>query len=327
MKNFLTYVKNLMEVLILPIGLMIIFAIATKGSFINSRILLTALRQSVMGTIVCLGLTLNLNMGMMNFAGGASMICAAIIGGNLAVMTNTGISGLVVSCLLIGTLLMTVQGGLYNMFRVPCVVLSLGLTMVYEVIPRMFFPKGSVLPIEMTSLALSPYCFIVMIIMCVAFYIITEHTVLGYNMKAIGENPAIAVGAGLDIDRIKFMSFVLTGVFFSIGALMYASKGSVENVQAMGSMPVQMESFTGMFLGKFLGKNVNKAVSVPIGVFSMKLLASGLTIMGLNSNIQTIVQGLLLIVLLAYAANTGLIDRIKADKVYAAEADKKAAAA
>lgn len=79
-----------------------------------------------------------------------------------------------------------------------------------------------------------------------------------------------------------------------------------------------------MFLGKFLGKNVNKAVSVPIGVFSMKLLASGLTIMGLNSNMQTIIQGLLLLVLLAYAANTGLIERIKADKAYAVAAKASA---
>ncbi len=324
MKKGMVYIKNLMEVLILPIALLAVFAVATNGAFINSRILMTALRQSVMGTIVCLGLTLNLNMGMMNFAGGASMICGAVIGGNLAMATGSGVPGLIFFCLIIGVGLMTIQGGLYNAFRVPCVVLSLGLTMVYEAVPRIFYPEGCTLPIDMTKLALSPYCFIIMIVMCVAFYIITEYTVLGHNMKAIGENPAIAMGAGLNIDKVKLMSFILTGVFFSIGALMYVSKGSVDNVAAMGSMPVQMESFTGMFLGKFLGKNVNKAISVPVGVFSMKLLASGLTIVGLNSNMQTIIQGTILLVLLSYAANTGLIDKIKADREFAKMARARA---
>ena len=252
------------------------------------------------------------------------MICGAVIGGNLAMATGSGVPGLIFFCLIIGVGLMTIQGGLYNAFRVPCVVLSLGLTMVYEAVPRIFYPEGCTLPIDMTKLALSPYCFIIMIVMCVAFYIITEYTVLGHNMKAIGENPAIAMGAGLNIDRVKLMSFILTGVFFSIGALMYVSKGSVDNVAAMGSMPVQMESFTGMFLGKFLGKNVNKAISVPVGVFSMKLLASGLTIVGLNSNMQTIIQGTILLVLLSYAANTGLIDKIKADREFAKMARARA---
>ena len=38
MKKGMVYIKNLMEVLILPIALLAVFAVATNGAFINSRI-------------------------------------------------------------------------------------------------------------------------------------------------------------------------------------------------------------------------------------------------------------------------------------------------
>lgn len=288
-----------------------------RGRTATTKMLLTTLRQSCAASIICYGLVLCMNLGMMNFSAGGMMLFAGIIGGNLAKLTGTGVYGLVFFCVAICTLTGVATGLLYNLMRVPCIVLSIGMMLVWEALPKWIFENGVSLKRNMTFLAKSPYCFWVLGITLVIFYIVFNKTAFGHNLRAIGSNQAIANSVGLDSDKIKLAAFTVSGFFLGIAAVLYFSNiGEQRNVSAMGSMTLMMDGFMGMFIAMFISKYCNMAFAVVFGNFAMKMLTNGFVAIGLSATVRDIVQGLFLLVLLVISANAGLFDKIKADKAF-----------
>lgn len=316
-------VMNVLKSLAIPVGVFVIFAILSGGRTASMQMFSTTLRQSVTPIIICWGLMLNMSVGMMNFSAGGMMLTAGIIGGNLAKATGTGILGMVLFTVAICLALGAATGLLYNLLRVPAIVLTIGTMMVWEAFPKLFYSGGINLRANMTLLSRSPYCFIILGIMLILFHVLFNKTVFGHNLRAIGNNQAVANSVGLDSDKIKFMSFVYGALFLGVAAFLYISeRGEVRNVQAMGSMVIMMDGFMGMFIAMFLSKYCNMSIAVILGAFSMKMLSNGFVAMGLSSTIRDIVQGLFLLVLLVISANAGLFERRRADKDFAQKANE-----
>lgn len=312
--------KNIIYALIIPVGMWAVFAIASGGRTASTAMLVTTLRQCVMPSIICYGLMLNMSVGMMNFAAGGMMLCACIIGGNLAKAAGMGIPGLIFFCVLICLIEGVIVGALYRVMHVPSIVLTIGLMLLWEALPKVFYTEGLNLTANYTYLTRSPYCFYVLAICLVAFYIIYNKTAFGHNLRAIGNNQAIANSVGLDSDKIKFLSYVLGAAFLGIGAMLYASSnGEIRNVTSLGSMSIMMDGFMGMFIAMFIAQFCDMSFAVVFGVYAMKMLSNGFVALGMSSTVRDIVQGIILLALMIISANAGLIENIKADKVFKKE--------
>ena len=303
--------------LIIPVGMWAIFALLTNGRTASTRMLLTTLRQSVSASIICYGLILAMNVGMMNFSAGGMMLFAGIIGGNLAKSLGLGWPGLVIFCILICVAEGAVEGVLYNLMRVPCIVMSIGMMLVWESLPKLIYPNGVNLVGDITILCKQPYCFYVLGITAVIFFIIYNKTPFGHNLRAVGSNQAIANSVGLDPDRIKMAVFTIGGLFLGIGAFLYISNaGEQRNVSAMGSMTIMMDGFMGMFIAMFIAKYCDMSIAVILGTFTMKMLSNGFVAMGISATVRDIIQGIFLLILLVISANAGLIERTRADRAF-----------
>lgn len=318
----LELVKRVAMSLLIPVGIWAVFVIAIaikNGGFDGALIykqFITTMRQMVQPAIICYGLMLNMLLGMMNFSAGGMMLFAGIIGGTVAKMTGTGVVGLVFFCVLICVVEGAVNGLLYNLMRVPCIVLTIGMMLVWESFPKLIVPDGLNLSrnTDMTFLTRQPYCFVVLALMAVIFYIIYNKTAFGHNMRALGNNQAIANSVGLNSDKIKFLSFLLGSVFLGVGGVLYVSNmGEVRNVATMGSMTIMMDGFMGMFIAMFIAKYCDMTIAIPFGVFTMKMMTNGFVALGVSSTVRDIVQGFFLLILLVIQANSGLFERRKMD--------------
>ena len=312
------------KALVIPVGMWLLFAIISGGRTASLKMFRNTLRQSVVPCIICYGLMLNMSVGMMNFSAGGMMIFAGIIGGNLAKMTNTGVPGLLLFIIAICVLEGMVTGLLYNAMRVPCIVLSIGMMLIWEALPRVIFEGGLNLTYQWTFLARNPYCFIILLACMLVFYIIYNKTSFGHNLRAIGSNQAIANSVGLDSDKIKFKSFTIGSLFLGIAAVLYMSeRGEVRNVPTMGSMTIMMDGFMGMFIAMFLSKYCDMSIAVVFGTFTMKMLSNGFVALGLSATVRDIVQGLVLLLLLVISANAGFFEQRKEDKIFAEECNRE----
>ena len=315
--------KRLVFSLIIPVGMWAVFAIASGGRTASKAMLITTLRQSVMPSIICYGLMLNMEVGMMNFAAGGMMLCGCIVGGNLAKLTSTGIPGLIFFCVLVCIIEGVVVGVLYRLMHVPSIVLTIGLMLLFEALPKVIYSEGLNLTADYTYLTRNPYCFYVLTICLIIFYIIYNKTAFGHNLRAVGSNQAISNSVGLDSDKIKFMSYILGAAFLGIGAMLYASSnGEIRNVTTLGSMSIMMDGFMGMFIAIFIAQFCDMSFAVVFGVFAMKMLSNGFVALGMSSTIRDIVQGVILLVLMVISANAGLIENIRSDKAFQKECNE-----
>lgn len=318
------YIINTIKTVMIPLVIYIIFVVLTKGRMLSVRTVMTTLKQSFYPTIICWGIILCMSVGMMNFAAGGVILASTIIGGNLMKLTASGFFGYIMFTLLVSLVLSALTGILYNKMRIPSIVLTIGLVLTFEALPRALFSGGVMIPAKVTFLAQSPYCYIIISVMFILFYLIFNKTVFGHNLRAIGSNQAIANSVGLDSDKIKFTCFMVTGLFLGVAAILYGSiQGEIRNVTSLGSMLIMMDAFMSMFLAFFLAKFCNLTIAVFVATFTMKLINIGFVAMGVQGTVRDITTGLLLMILLAISANEGMFERMKANKKYAAEATVK----
>jgi ribose transport system permease protein len=315
---------NALKSILLPVVVFVIFTILTRGRVANFRVILAVARQSVVPIIICWALVLTMTLGIMNFAAGGIVLCATIMGGNIAKLTYSGFPGLVLFCVAAALILAFIMGTLYNFMKIPGLVLAIGLVLIYESIPRIFFRGGVTIARANTFLSLSPWCFIVLAVMGAIFYIIYNKTAFGHNLRALGSSPTISNSVGLDSAKIKFMCFMVGGFFFGVAAVLHGSnQGQVLNVVAMGSMTIMMDAFMGVFLAFFLTKWCNLTFAVVIGNVTMKMINNGFVSLGLTSTVRDITTGIFLFVLLAMSANEGFMQKIRERNANAEKANKK----
>ena len=157
-KRLINYVKAIS----LPVGVYILFSILTGGSFGSMTTFLSIVRTSIVPILLGMSLSFGMSMGMWNFAAGAIIYNAAIFSANIADAMGLGIPGIFLFAILVAVLSNTVMGIAYNLFRVPCMVLSLGFAMIYEALPHFLAPDAmgriSILEGWMADL---PWCLIV----------------------------------------------------------------------------------------------------------------------------------------------------------------------
>lgn len=313
---------GILKTLAIPVLVYVLFGVLSGGRMFNSRAILTTLRTTVQPAVICYALLLGMNIGMMNFSAGAIVLCSAIVGNGISNMLGLGLPGLILFAILIAVLCSALMGGLYNLLRVPSMVLGLGLMLVFEAVPRMIFPAGAVISTENGFLARQPWVFVVMAFVMVLFYIIFNKTAYGHNVRAIGANQSVALAAGLNLDKIKFTNFIVGGIFLGVAAVLHMSaSGKLQNVQALGSMTVMMDAFMGVFLGMLLSRWSDPSVSVFCGVLTMKAMSTGFVAVGLEAVWEDVVTGIFMLAIMAISANAALPGIIKANKAFKAEAE------
>lgn len=325
MKNQNNIGKKLLGILMtlaLPVLVYVLFGVLSGGRMFNTRAILTTLRTAVQPAIICFALLLGMNIGMMNFSAGAIVLCSAIVGSGLSNTLGWGLPGLILFALLTSLICSAIMGALYNWLRVPSMVLGLGLMLVFEAVPRIVFPAGAVIASENGFLARQPWVFVVMAVVMILFYIIFNKTAYGHNVRAIGANQSVALAAGLNLDKIKFINFIVSGIFLGIAAVLHMSaSGKLMNVAALGSMTVMMDAFMGVFLGMLLSRWSDPSISVFCGVLTMKAMSTGFVAVGLEAVWEEVVTGLFMLAIMAISANAMLPGILKANKAFKLQAD------
>lgn len=317
-------IKNVLMTVMLPVLFYAVFVVATGGRFVSSSIALAILRTSVYPCILCMAMSMNMTMGMWDFSIGAVVTLSAILGGNLAQSLDWGVPGMAVFCVLIAIAVSTISGLAYNLFKVPSLVLSIGLAMVYEGLPRLFVSAGLSTNRAMGILSNSPYCFIVLAVAFVLYFIIQTFTVHGKNMAVIGANQEVAYRSGVNLPKTKLISYVLTGVFVGIASVIYVGNHtSIAVPSNLSSVSSIFDAMMGFFVASFLARYCGLPVGIIVGVVTMRILNTGLVSCGLSSSVNQILTGVFLLALLVFSANQTLVSDIKRKRAVAKAANEK----
>lgn len=308
---------NSCKVLLMPVIIYLFFFIASGGVFGNASNMKALLSQSVVNTIISLGLCFTMVPGRWDFSAGAMTYFISIAAGLLMQRLGFGYVGLVAIAALMGLGLGLINGTLYLATGVPSLVFSLGFVMILETGTHLFNNAGGVAILERRILMYSevPYCLVMLGIMVLFFHIAYEYTAYGYGIRAIGNGQSIAATIGINIRKSALISYVLCGLFTGVAGVQYVTLQAI--VRATNSMnTISLLFFTPMMcvlIGRMLSRYAPLALTVFVACFSMQMLATGLLAVGLSATFQDILKGSIMFVVMLFLLNK---DRIFSSKAF-----------
>jgi ribose transport system permease protein len=139
-----------------------------------------------------------------------------------------------------------------------------------------------------------PFPVIIFILVAAGAWFLLNKTYFGRYVYAMGGNPEAARLAGVNIDRMRIAVFGLCGFVTSIASLIMLSRTNSAQPGAGSSYP--FDCMTAAVLGgiSFAGGEGNISGAI-VGVLIIGVLNNGLLLMGVDSNWQSVVKGIVLV--------------------------------
>ena len=288
---------------------LIVFS-AMSDKFLTVPNLTNVVRQSVYLTIVSLGQMLALLTGGFDLSVGTILALTSVVGAMAMAATYGAAPDAVMLAIAVGSLAGIAAGtaiGVCNgfgvsVFGVSPFIMTLGMSSVGFGI-ALYLTSGMPvygMPVEFgnifgfgTLLGI-PVPIWVAAVLVVVTYIVVNWTPLGRHFYAVGGNPKAAQLSGINTRKTLFITYVLVGLLASIGGMLLTARLDTGEANIGASMP--LESIAACVIaGVSLRGGLGRVENVVLGALFIGLVQNGMNLARIESYLQTVVLGLLLI--------------------------------
>ena len=295
------YFKRYAMTLLFPLGMYAVFALITlivgNASFFTGYTTEGIIHDTVENTIIALAIAIPLSGGRWDFGPGAIIMLGAIIGGNLGMKLHMGTFGVLLCCVAACIGLALIEAVFYVTLRVPNMIISMGIVMVYEAVSGLlnnglgvnFYANDTGYTQELLRMNQFPLVYILLIVVMAVTWFLLYKTKFGYDTRSLGANAKLAVNAGVNEKKNIILTYALVGALLGCAAMLSAC-----------SSKVMFGSMAPVLIGLFLGGFTNMPWGIFVGALGMEVFTYGLNAFGIDSSIQTIVTGIVLALIMAY---------------------------
>lgn len=288
-----------------------VFKILSPENFGSLTNLLSYFQASLIATTGAVGFYFVMVMGMFDFSIGANIMLSAIVGSVFAGRLGMGYFGLILGCVLTGTVVGFLNGFFYVNLRIPSMIVTTGLALIYESVAN--YIAGGVeqtLASELRIFGRMPGDIILALIAFIIAYLILNYTKIGTYTYAIGSNEFVAKNMGINVKKYKVIAFIISGAFLGVMSILTISYGSsMVAVTGMASMSRNFIPTMGCFFGLAFKKYGMPLQAIIIGEFVINIIFFGFIALGAPTAIQDVITGitLLIIITLTTKVNKGEI--------------------
>jgi ribose transport system permease protein len=296
---------------IIGLALMIVvFSILSPDAFPTVNNFINVLNQASLAAIIAGGLTLAVVVGELDLSIGYAASLHGVLVTGLIVHDKLPIALAIAIVLALGAVIGVVNGLIVTKLRVNSVIATLG---VGTIIVGVAFAYSSGVPIvagvpeEFLQLSLGrsllgvPNPIIIMAVVIVGLWVLVERTAVGQEIQAVGGNPIAARLAGISVDRIKILGFVISAVCAALTGALLASRLGSGTTNAADSY--LLTAFAAVFLGSAtLRDGEFHVLGTFIGTLIIVFGFNGLNIFGAPTFSQYILQGAILVVAVALSS-------------------------
>jgi len=144
-----------------------------------------------------------------------------------------------------------------------------------------------------------PIIFIIIGILIFAYSFFTQRTVPGRYLYAMGGNEKAAKLSGIDTNKVLFFAYVNMGVLSAVAGISVASR--LNAASPMAGSNFELDAIASCFIGGASASGgIGTVIGAIIGGLVMGVLNNGMSIMGVGSDIQQVVKGLVLLLAVGF---------------------------
>ena len=301
-------------------SLIFIFSLCTflePDSFLSTKNLVDVLCRSSINGIMAAGMTyiiitggIDLSVGSMlamcGMIGAASMLFFS--GGTWANISTGSYIHISLLAMLAGTLVSVLAGAvcgfangmLITKLKLAPFIVTLGTMSIFRGITYVMnankpFAVSDYRWLDSGRVAGIPSSVILLVIVMAAAGFLLKRTRFGRYTYAIGSNTQTAFHAGINVNRMLVLIYTLTGALVGLASMITVSRAS--SSQPTAGISLELDIIAACIIGGCAPSGGRGTMlGTVIGTLLIAFIRNGLTLLGISTNLQLVVIGLIIIV-------------------------------
>ena len=281
------------------VALLLIVGSILEPAFMTSDNMLNVLRQASVVGVLAIGMTFVIATGGIDLSVGSMTAAAAVAGGQFA---DSGSGAFILGALGMGILLGGINAGAIAYGKVVPFIATLamftmarGLALwisdkqpisLFDLEMVRWFGNGEVIGI--------PSAAIIFLAVTAIAWVLLNRTRYGRYVVAVGGNREAARIAGVNVPRIVFSVYVLSGICVAVAALLVS--GRLSSASPIIGELYELDAIAAVVIGgTALAGGRATIVGTFLGVITFALIFNLLTLMDLAVEIQQVTKGLIIL--------------------------------
>ncbi|WP_298900822.1 ABC transporter permease [uncultured Devosia sp.] len=296
-----------LSLIIALVLLVALIASQTPFFFAPRNLMNIGMNLSVVG-LLGVGMTIVIVSGALDISVGSIAGVASVVSAMLVTYAGTVLGGV-----LAGAILGVVNAAIITYLRVNAVVATLATLSAYRGLAFLIAPEGRPIGVLDQNFAWLgsgrilegggfpgiPVSLILLIIIAAIGHFVMSSTVFGRAVYSMGGNPAAARLAGINLNRMKFYIFTISGALAGLAGVLVTARTS-SGQPASGTQGLELEAITAVFLGgAILAGGKGTIVGTMLAVVLLATLSNGMNLLGIPTFYQLVAKGFLLVVAVA----------------------------
>ena len=297
------YFKDNIGIIIALLAMFIFLTVfpTTRSTFLTPKNMFNILRQNASNLFLATGMTMVIILGGIDLSVGSVIALSGVVAAGCVV--NFGLPEAVgfIAAIAVGAAV-----GLFNGF----IICKTDIPPFIVTLASMNITKGIALvltggaPIRCMTDAFKfpgagyvgpvPTPVILMFIIFILAALMINKTQLGRHIYAVGGNVQAAKFSGISVQKVKLIVYAYTGVMAGIAGVVIASR--LYSGQPTAGDGAEMDAIASVVVGgTSMSGGSGRIGGTLIGVLIIGVLNNGLNLMGVDSNFQYIVKGLVIL--------------------------------
>ncbi|KQU94272.1 ABC transporter permease [Devosia sp. Root105] len=300
-----------LSLIIALVLLVALIASQTPFFFAPRNLMNIGMNLSVVG-LLGVGMTIVIVSGALDISVGSIAGVASVVSAMLVTYVGTVLGGVAMG-VLAGAILGVVNAAIITYLRVNAVVATLATLSAYRGLAFLIAPEGRPIGVLDQNFAWLgsgrilegggfpgvPVSLILLIIIAAIGHFVMSSTVFGRSVYSMGGNPAAARLAGINLNRMKFYIFTISGALAGLAGVLVTARTS-SGQPASGTQGLELEAITAVFLGgAILAGGKGTIVGTMLAVVLLATLSNGMNLLGIPTFYQLVAKGFLLVVAVA----------------------------
>ena len=280
----------------------IIFAVASGGTFVTGSNIINIARQVSYYGIASIGMTFVILIAGIDLSIGSIITLVNVVCAYMMVNAGLNMWVAVIISLVVATLIGVLNGAMVATIGIPALIATFATQTIFEGAAYLISGGRPISGFDSNfglfgrwSIGVVPICAIIMVVCFAIGSFILNKSYFGRYFYAIGGNEEAAELSGIRVNRVKYLIYALSGLFAGLAGIVLLSRSN--SAQSTVGKGLEFDVITCVVLG---GVSVNGGVGrmsgVVAGVLLIGSLTNGMILMDVSEYTQMVVKGIVLAV-------------------------------
>ena len=285
------------------IVLVIILMILSPNAFAKPRNLINVVKQASINGVLACGMMFVIIAGGIDLSAGSVVALSGVVAAYLAQMQGIPIILPILGALGTGALIGLINGFGAAYAELPPFIITLSTISIVRGAALILSGGSPVFVLQeqfegMAGISVAnviPILVLYFLLIAVFSGFILNKTVFGRHVYAIGGNSITAKVSGINVKSMLLRVYIICGVFSGIAGLLIASR-TMQGSPTVG-VGYEMDAIAAVVIGGVsMSGGSGKWYGTIIGALLLALISNGLDILGVSSNFQQIIKGIIIAV-------------------------------